>query len=277
MYGWTTQEAVGQAVHGLLQTQFPQTRAEIVDIVLHAGRWEGELRHVPRDGQSLVVASRWAVQRNEAGASMAILEINTDITARKQAEDALRRQALHDALTNLPNRALFSDRLDQALHISRRDNIPLALLLIVLNRFKAISDIYEHRVGDELLIDVSQRLRHTLRASDTVTRLGGDEFAILLPGDDGVSAMQSAARIIATLENPLVIEGLALRIGASIGIAIAPLHTGDARTLMHYADMAMYVAKSSGRGHVIYDPQYSRKALPALLLFSSKITCSPAR
>jgi len=164
---------------------------------------------------------------------------------RKEAEEALRRQALHDVLTGLPNRALLHDRLAQALHAAGRDNTGLALLLIDLDGFKMINDTLGHHQGDLLLREVGARLRAVLRERDTVARLGGDEFAALLPGDDGGGATLTAHKILAALATPVVAEGCRLVVGASIGVALYPTHGTDAATLLRCADAAMYAAKRS--------------------------------
>ena len=164
---------------------------------------------------------------------------------RKRAEEALRRQALHDVLTGLPNRALLHDRLEQALRAAGRDNTSLALLLIDLDSFKAINDTMGHHQGDLLLREVGARLRTVLRERDTVARLGGDEFVALLPGDDGGGATRAARKILAALAEPAVVEGRRLVVGASVGVALYPAHGTDAAALLRRADAAMYTAKRS--------------------------------
>ena len=164
---------------------------------------------------------------------------------RKGVEEALRRQALHDVLTGLPNRALLHDRLEQALRVAGRDNTALALLLIDLDGFKTINDTLGHHQGDLLLREVGARLRTVPRQRDTVARLGGDEFAALLPGDDEGGATRTARKILAALAAPVVVEGRRLVVGASIGVALYPAHGTDAATLLRRADAAMYAAKRS--------------------------------
>ena len=164
---------------------------------------------------------------------------------RKRAEEALRRQALHDVLTGLPNRALLHDRLTQALRTADRDNTALALLLIDLDGFKTINDTLGHHQGDLLLREVGARLRTVLRQRDTVARLGGAEFVALLPGDDAAGATRTARKILAALAEPAVAEGRRLVVGASIGVALYPTHGTDAATLLRRADAAMYAAKRS--------------------------------
>ncbi|MCA1598802.1 MAG: EAL domain-containing protein, partial [Chloroflexi bacterium] len=179
-----------------------------------------------------------------------------DITERVRAEEALRHQALHDALTDLPNRALLHDRLEQALRSAQRNGAPLALLLLDLDRFKEINDTFGHDRGDDLLRQVAARLRGALRAADTLARLGGDEFAVLLPHADEAGARAAATALRAALDVPVVIAGHALHLGASVGVALAPVHGEDAPTLLRHADSAMDAAKRGGSGEgsvAVYD------------------------
>ena len=169
--------------------------------------------------------------------------------------DALAHQALHDALTDLPNRALLHDRLQQALRIAQRDQSTVALLLLDLDRFKEINDTFGHHHGVQLLQQVGLRLGATLRDSDTVARLGGDEFAMLLPATDERGALRVAGKLVQALDQPFVVEGYSVAAGASIGIALAPEHGHDATTLLRRADVAMYVAKRAGSGYAIYAPE----------------------
>ena len=164
-------------------------------------------------------------------------------TLRHQAE-VNEHQALHDSLTDLPNRTLFHDRVHQALASARRDHVPVAVMIMDLDRFKEVNDTLGHQSGDELLKQVGLRLRESLRDSDTVARLGGDEFGVLLPKVlDAEAAVAVARKLRTTLEEPLTIHGLALQMEASIGIALFPDHGADVQGLLQRADVAMYVAK----------------------------------
>jgi len=171
---------------------------------------------------------------------------------RRQAEEK-EYQALHDSLTDLPNRTLFRDRVGQALLRAKRDGAKVAVLLMDLDRFKEINDTLGHHSGDLLLQELGGRLRTLLRESDTVARLGGDEFALLLPGvADASAAGQVAAAIREALEEPFALQGLTLRVEVSIGIALSPEHGDDADNLIQHADVAMYVAKEARSGHELY-------------------------
>ena len=213
------------------------------------------LRHA--DGSWRTVDAR-VTNRLDDPAVRGFILVGRDITVRAEMEAALQHQALHDALTGLPNRTLLHDRLGQALLAARRDGHPLALLLLDLDRFKEVNDTFGHHVGDALLVEAAARVQGVLRASDTVARLGGDEFAALLPGDDAAGAARAARAILAALDAPTTVEDHALQLGGSIGIALSPAHGADAATLLRRADIAMYVAKRTHCGHVVYDVTQDR-------------------
>ena len=173
-------------------------------------------------------------------------------TLRHQAE-VNEHQALHDALTNLPNRTLFHDRVQQALASARREHVPAAVMIMDLDRFKEVNDTLGHASGDELLKQVGIRLRGSLRENDTVARLGGDEFGVLLPKVlDAEAAVAVARKLRTTLEEPFTLHGLALQMEASIGIALFPEHGADVQSLLQRADVAMYVAKEHPSGCEVY-------------------------
>jgi diguanylate cyclase (GGDEF)-like protein len=189
-----------------------------------------------------------------------------DITARKQAEAALEHQALHDALTDLPNRVLLHDRLQQAIRAAQRDQTAVALLVMDLDRFKEVNDTFGHHTGDQLLEQLGDRLGSVLRGSDTIARLGGDEFAVLLPTSTLEDAKHIAARLLELLEQPFSLGGLQLEIDASIGIALSPEHGTDADTLLRRADVAMYIAKRNGSGHALYTAEQDQHSPMRLAL-----------
>jgi diguanylate cyclase (GGDEF)-like protein len=168
--------------------------------------------------------------------------------------------AYHDSLTDLPNRALFLDRLQQAILRSHRDEKGLAVLLIDLDGFKEINDALGHHAGDLVLQEVATRLRSALRASDTVARLGGDEFAVLLPATDINRAELAARKVLHDLEHPFVAEGRPLMVSASIGIAAVPWHAATSDEILQKADSAMYLAKNDKTGYVVYSAARDRRA-----------------
>ncbi len=169
--------------------------------------------------------------------------------------------AYHDSLTDLPNRALFQDRLQQAILRSHRDERGLTVLLIDLDGFKEVNDALGHHAGDQVLQEVAMRLRGALRASDTVARLGGDEFAVLLPATDVNRAELAARKILHDLEHPFVADGRPLMVSASIGIAGVPCHAASGEELLQKADSAMYLAKQDKTGYAVYNPQRDQRML----------------
>jgi diguanylate cyclase (GGDEF)-like protein len=195
--------------------------------------------------------------------------LEREIAERRLAEEQLRRQALHDALTGLPNRLLLYDRLEQGILKCSRTAKPLGLLFMDLNGFKEINDTFGHQCGDEMLRQVGSRLSSRLRTTDTVARLGGDEFAILLPDlDDLDKAVEVAHSLLASLVEPLVVEGQQLTVGAAIGIVLCPQHGADPLTLMRRADVAMYAAKHSSRGHSVYSAEIDAHSPARLTLLA---------
>jgi len=175
-----------------------------------------------------------------------------DVTERRQAEAKIMHMARHDALTDLPNRVLFREKMEQAL--ARGEN--LAILFLDLDRFKTVNDSLGHPVGDALLCAVTKRLQKAVRGSDMVARLGGDEFAIVQMGAEPSQASELAGRVIDAISEPFDISGNQVVIGVSVGIAVAPADGEQPDQLLRNADMALYRAKSEGRGtHHFFQPE----------------------
>ena len=161
--------------------------------------------------------------------------------------------ALHDPLTDLPNRSLFHDRAQQAILAAKRDGSGVALMILDLDRFKEVNDTLGHHNGDVLLQEIGARLRSNLRESDTVARLGGDEFGLLLPHvENGTDARTFAEHVRGVVRQPLTLEGVTLDLEACLGIALYPEHGDDVVTLMQRADVAMYLAKEDRSGAELY-------------------------
>ncbi|MBI5463071.1 MAG: EAL domain-containing protein [Gammaproteobacteria bacterium] len=175
-------------------------------------------------------------------------------------------QALHDDLTDLPNRNLLYDRIEQALHRCHREGQSLALFIMDLDRFKEVNDTLGHHFGDHVLQQVGKRISATLRETDTVARLGGDEFAVLIPDAHMQDAQSCAEKLLATLDVAIPINGMSLSVKTSIGIALYPQHGGDAESLLQHADVAMYQAKRSGSGFNIYAQDQDPHSLRRLTL-----------
>ncbi|GIU98024.1 MAG: hypothetical protein KatS3mg013_1827 [Actinomycetota bacterium] len=185
------------------------------------------------------------------------LQLATIELERRQRENEY--QALHDALTGLPNRVLFLRRLEEAIGEARTSAGRLAVMLMDLDHFKEINDTLGHHFGDLLLRELGPRLSTALRDRDVLARLGGDEFGLLLPDLPSEEvAVRVAGRLLQELEEPVTIEGLALDVSGSIGIALFPMHADDAETLMRRADVAMYAAKETGGGFEVYGEELDR-------------------
>ncbi|GLP97483.1 putative bifunctional diguanylate cyclase/phosphodiesterase [Paraferrimonas sedimenticola] len=191
--------------------------------------------------------------------------LQCEVQQRRKAEQQLMFDARHDSLTQLPNRALFHDRLAQALrHVKRHPGDNLALLFIDLDKFKSINDSFGHNVGDALLIEVAQRLLLCIRDNDTLARLSGDEFVILLDSIDSRTAVRDVAeRVISTIAEPYQLEGNSIYCSASVGIALSGRHQFEtSASLLRDADAAMYQAKHTGRGsYVFFDQELHRNQL----------------
>lgn len=173
-----------------------------------------------------------------------------------EREQRILKLAYEDPLTQLPNRSAFGEALQGSIGAAREHGQPVAILVMDLDRFKYVNDSLGHGVGDHVLREVAARLRRLCGAARCVARLGGDEFAILLPGQQEQEAVRLSADIIAALERPIFYEEQPLDVGASIGIALHPLHAADAETLVRNADIAMYAAKRGKTGYAVYDPSY---------------------
>ena len=221
-------------------------------------------------------AFRWMLMRGVSvrGANGEVVRVagsQSDITARRHAEDQLRHDALHDALTGLPNRALFMDRLGQALARMRgRKGSDFSVLFIDLDRFKVVNDSLGHMAGDELLIATARRLLRCVRPEDTVARLGGDEFTVLLEDvPDAAEAGRAAERIQRELSAPILIAGQEVVSTPSIGIAHGRADYQAAEEILRDADLAMYGAKSRGRAiHAEFEPAMHKSAVALLQLES---------
>jgi len=228
---------------------------------------EVELRKVRKDGSFFWVRDRTQLILDEGGTPVELLMICRDITELKQVEEQLRQNAFHDALTGLPNRVLFMDRLGQAVErVKRHEDYLFAVLFLDLDRFKLINDSLGHLLGDQLLIGIASRLKACLRPTDTVARLGGDEFTILLEDIKDVSdAIRIADRVEEELRLPFELDEQEVFTSASIGIALSSPGYDQPENLLRDADIAMYRAKSQGSArYEIFNPEMHARAVAIL-------------
>lgn len=212
------------------------------------GYWEGEIWDRRKNGE---IFPKWlsiSTVNDEHGNPSKLVGIFSDISSLKETEKELENLAYYDALTGLPNRVLFRDRLKQGIHAAKRDDYKLATLLIDLDHFKFVNDTLGHDAGDNLLEIVAECLKSFVRESDTVARLGGDEFTIILSEiNQPEEASIIAQKIIDNLKEPIEVKGRMVNIGASIGISTYPDDGDECDLLLKNADMALYKAKDSGR------------------------------
>ena len=253
----------GHALRDLYDTdEGERLLAQIIPHVRERGRWRGEARGRRRDGISF--PQEVSLTTLENGGMVCVVR---DITERKYAEEQIKHLAYHDALTGLPNRLLFKDRLTVALSHAQRDRARLAVLFLDLDRFKVINDSLGHNIGDQLLQAVAARVQACVRESDTVARLGGDEFILLLPLSRSDDAAPVAQKILEAIRYPFHIEGREFFITTSLGISLYPEDGTDAEALIKNADTAMYQAKELGRdNYQLFNAFVNAKALQRIAL-----------
>jgi diguanylate cyclase (GGDEF)-like protein/PAS domain S-box-containing protein len=227
-----------------------------------SGSWRGEVWNRKKNGELFAELLAITAVPSVADAPGYFVGVFSDITQLKAHQQHLERIAHFDALTQLPNRVLLADRLHVALARARRSGELLAVCYLDLDEFKPVNDTYGHERGDRLLVEIASRLTLGLRAGDTVARLGGDEFVLLLGGLRDVGECQvTLERLLRLVATPCVIEGTAITLSASIGVALYPQDNTDPDTLLRHADQSMYVAKEQGRNRFhVYDPEQDRRA-----------------
>ena len=235
----------------------PEVHADLWAHLIRGEAWTGELINRRHSGEVFWEEAHIAPVRDERGAITHYVAIKLNVTDRIQTQKRLIHMASHDVLTDLPNRSLFCERVDQALALAKRHATKLAVLFIDLDWFKPVNDTWGHQVGDLLLQAVAERMRQRVRAADTLGRLGGDEFVVLLSDLASTEcAMRVAEDLRLALARPFVVEGHELAISASIGMALYPEHGATVDELASHADAAMYRAKEDGRDrlHVFATP-----------------------
>jgi diguanylate cyclase (GGDEF)-like protein/PAS domain S-box-containing protein len=269
MFGYSAVELLGKNVSMLMPEPYRTEHGRHLDRHLITGKGRlmnsrGELTGQRKDGTTFPIEI--SLSDMFIGAQRYFVAVARDITETKQQTAALEYQALHDGLTELPNRILLSDRVRQSVLMAQRNHQPFVLLIMDLDRFKEINDTLGHHYGDMVLQQVAQRVRNVLRESDTIARLGGDEFAVLLPNTDLLQAKNIIDKLLKSIEEPFLIGEQALHVGASIGVTLYPNHGEDEVTLMQRADVAMYVAKRNHSGYAVYDPATDQHSLRNLAL-----------
>ncbi len=251
--GWRQQESIDKPLSSILHAVSEENgkliRISIPEIL--AGEpgspLNGSVQIINYQGKIPVELNATLIRDAKDGPSGLVLVLY-DLTERKRYEEKLRYNAVHDHLTDLPNRTLFFDRLSMALAQAQRESNLMAIIMLDLDEFKKVNDTHGHNAGDRLLQGVAARLTHMFRRSDTIARLGGDEFVLLLPDLPYAEiASNVAERIVQCFEKPFDIEGVKVGTTASLGVAVFPGDGEDAETLIKNADIAMYRSKEDGR------------------------------
>jgi diguanylate cyclase (GGDEF)-like protein/PAS domain S-box-containing protein len=247
--GYSAEQAIGQTPRILKSNWQDQSFYEDMwQDIMTRGRWEGELWNRRKNGDVFLERMIITMIRDADGEPVRYVSVFSDITDLWRKDEHLRHLAFHDALTDLPNRLLLIERMDQTIVNYDREQCNLALLFIDLDGFKLINDHFGHVVGDDLLKIVAQRLLTVVRISDTVARLGGDEFVIKLNNLTDKNVISSiASGIIKVVNEPMEIRGEVVQVSASMGIAIFPADGHTSLDLIKNADAAMYAAKDSGK------------------------------
>jgi diguanylate cyclase (GGDEF)-like protein/PAS domain S-box-containing protein len=267
--GYTEAEAIGRdrtlTRSGRHDAAFYQA---LWDDLQSTGFWRGEIWNLRKNGELYLEWLTVSAVRDNKGAISHYVGVFSDITLVKESQEKLDHLAHHDALTQLPNRLLFHDRLHHALQRAARENEQLALLFIDLDRFKNVNDTLGHHIGDELLQQVATALQEKLREGDTLARLGGDEFIVLLENVDGqYGASLVAEKLVGMFEQPFMVAGHELFVTCSVGISLYPADALDLNMLIRNADVAMYQAKARGRnGYRFYAPSMTGEGVERLRL-----------
>jgi diguanylate cyclase (GGDEF)-like protein/PAS domain S-box-containing protein len=269
LYGYSAKEMVGQAVSVLMPPDRPKEASEILEKIKRAENvGPYETVRVAKDGRRIQVSVTVSPVKDFIGNVVGASAIARDITDQKRTEESLRYQALHDLLTDLPNRHLFVDRLQHALErTKRREGTRVAVLFLDVDNFKVINDSLGHELGDRLLVAVGERLRHSLRPEDTLARFGGDEFTILLedvkiPKD----VIRIIKRIVRRFETPFALDGRELFVALSIGVALGADNVKAPEDLLRDADIAMYRAKQGASVYEMFDPRMYEQAVGSMEL-----------
>jgi diguanylate cyclase (GGDEF)-like protein/PAS domain S-box-containing protein len=262
--GYEMAELIGKTLEPLFDQEASSALLEQVwSAADKRGTWQGELRLKRRNDSTYPAWLVVNVVRDGPGKISHYICTALDISDRKASEERIHFLAHHDALTGLPNRMLFTERLRQATQQARRSGQQVAVLFIDLDRFKTINDSLGHHVGDALLRSVAKRLQEAVRDGDTVCRLGGDEFVIALSGIEGAGEVLSIVerRLVPMIRRMHAIGGAELHVSCSVGVALFPDDSHDIDELMQHADVAMYQAKAMGRdGAQFFTPELNERA-----------------
>lgn len=272
VFGYQAIDVVGKTAMDIGLWRYPEKRPPIIAKLLRDKRLRNEpVDLIAKDGRVIncEVSSNFIL----VGEEKCTLTTLKDVTERKRIEAHIKHQAYHDSLTDLPNRQLLNDRIEQHVALGERHELSCALLFFDLDHFKRINDSLGHALGDAVLQEIGRRLVRSVRKTDTVSRLGGDEFVVLLTGLEGPQAKvveevrQHAAQLLQAVAAPMDVCGHGLQLGCSIGIAVAPGHGTSPEDLLKHADTALYGVKASGRNAIaFFEPQMQQAVSQRLIL-----------
>ncbi len=263
--GYSADEAIGRTPALLKSSRHNESfYREMWEALNRHGQWRGEIWNRHKNGEIYPEWLSITAVRDSRQQVSNYVGIFSDVHTHESILERLHYLAYYDGLTGLPNRRLFLDRLNVSIAHARRDKHQLAVMFVDIDRFKQVNDTLGHRIGDQLLAEVTQRMQGCLRDEDTLARLAGDEFTVILPFIPHADAANNVAeKFLECYEQPLRIEGHELRVSASIGIAVFPDDGEDADSLLHHADIAMYRVKESGRnGHLRYSAALGMCSFP---------------
>ena len=278
LLGYKAEELIGESVAKIYRQEDAEKLKKHIEILQQNGEVHLEISALTKSGQMINTDLSLSLLRDDKGKPVGIVAYAQDITMRKKAEIALKaqknilnHQAHYDTLTELPNRVLFNDRLEQAIEKAKRNSSKFALLFIDLDHFKEINDSLGHDFGDNVLKIVATRLKEAIRDEDTVARLGGDEFIVIL---EELSLIQDASviatKILKALTKDINIENQTLYVSSSIGISIYPDDGNSTQDLLKFADSAMYKAKDDGRNNFqFYDTSLTEQAFERVIMETS--------
>lgn len=247
--GYSAEEVLGKTPNLLNSGRHDRAfYNEMWSAINATGHWAGEIWNRKKSGEIYAEWLNINVIQDKLGKSHRYVALFSEITDKKRSEELIWKHANFDSLTQLPNRRLFTDRLDQSVKLAFRSKDSTALLLIDLDGFKEVNDTHGHLIGDDLLVEAAQRIKSCVRESDTVARLGGDEFTVILTEISDMGHIERVAQsLIEVLSQPYQLDKERVIVSASIGISVCPADASDAVNLLKHADRAMYKSKEDGK------------------------------
>jgi diguanylate cyclase (GGDEF)-like protein/PAS domain S-box-containing protein len=275
MHGYSPEEIVGKSINMIYPKASLEKLQSMIHLTLVGGSCRDEIQKLSKSGSFIETDTALSLLKDDNGQVIGIIEFSQDITQKKEVEiklqkqtELLNHQAYHDHLTNLPNRLLFEDRLEQSIAKSKREDANFALLFIDLDNFKEINDTLGHNIGDKVLQMISKKLSTCVRAEDSLSRLGGDEFTIILQNIKSPnSAAEVAQKLLDLISTKITINNNEIYLSASIGISLSPKDSTNKSDLIKFADSAMYKAKDNGKNsYQFYSSNMTEIAFEKIML-----------